>query len=136
MPHGGVPSWTIGAREQRSGTEALNAAADHGNLYQFLLLLRWTFSAGSHVCVLVPLKLYGPPGSLQISVVVEHRAGGIGCVRDREGGWEGECRPDIEGKASSDAQGEGGKYRSFAKYEGVLVQFALGFLIWVPRTLK
>lgn len=136
MPHGGVPSWTIGAREQRSSTEAHNATADQGIVYRFLLLLRGTFSADSHACVQVSLKLYGPPGSLQMFVVVEHPAGGFGCVRDRAGGWEGECRPDIEGKASSDAQGEGGKYRFFAKYEGVLVQFALGFIISMPRTLR
>ena len=74
--------------------------------------------------------------SIDYSVVVEHPAGGFGCVRYRAGGGEGECRPYIEGKASLDAQGEGGKYRFLAQYEGVLVQLALGFLISMPRTCR
>ena len=67
-------------------------------------------------------------------VAVLHPAGGVGCTRDGPGRWEGKCRPGTDAKASSDAQGEEGKFRSCAKYGGVHVQFALGFLNSMPRT--
>ena len=77
----------------------------------------------------------GHNGPIQMFVVVEHPAGGVGCDRDNPGRWEGECQPGTEANACSDAKGEEGEYRFPAKYQSVLVQFALGFLISLPRSL-
>ena len=76
-----------------------------------------------------------PPGSLKMLVVVEHPAGGVGCVRDRPVRREGECGPGAEAKASSDAQGAEGEYNFFGKLVCVLAQFALGFLMSSSLTL-
>ena len=111
----------------RSNTEAQSYEADQGNVYRFVLLLRGTLSAERHVYVLVSLKLYGPPGSLQMFVAVEHPAGGVGCTRDGPGRWEGKCRPGTDAKASSEAQSEEGKHRFLCKVRRCVVAVCIRF---------
>ena len=65
----------------------------------------------SHMLGQLPLKLGVPPGTVQMMFGVDLLAGGVGCLRDGPGGWEGERRPNTPAKASSESQGEEGKCR-------------------------
>lgn len=89
----------------------------------FICSCRGQLSADRHVHVMGSLTLCGHARALLMFVVVEHTAGGVRCTRDGPGRWEGERRPGTGAEASSDAQGKEGKYRFWAMYEVVLVQF-------------
>lgn len=87
-PSGSMPS-DQGAREHKAVSEAANAAAEEGNVLEFLLHLPCTLSVHGYMCVLVSFKLWGPPLTFQTFVVVFWLQGGLRtCGIGQEGGKE------------------------------------------------
>ena len=109
MPAGSLPS-SISAGEQESTTEDVKATAYTGGVYQFSLPLPCTLTASIHMCALVAFgTLSWPLGLIVTSVGVDHLPGGGGCLRERPGKREGECRSGADANAPSGASCEEGE---------------------------